>query len=182
MKSRAGWPQAVLALAAVGFLVAMVVTGALPRQRALVEFEAKGVLPMPPERIQRVEIIAAGRRGAFERDGDKAWSREGGGKLDPALAARLSMAVQFMHTAGPVRTMTAEETRGADPTAFGFEKLELAAALYADGQRVLTFQFGRTNPEGFAQYMRLDGKPELYLMSRFVGEEWAAVASGAIAP
>ncbi|MCU0868758.1 MAG: DUF4340 domain-containing protein [Burkholderiales bacterium] len=171
-----------LALVAAGWLVAMVITGALPRQRARVEFEAKGVLAIPPERVQRVEIIAAGRRGAFERDGAKAWSREGGGALDPAIAARLSMAVQFMHTAGPVRTMSAEETRGADPSAFGFETLALAAALYVDGQRVLTFQFGRTNPEGFAQYMRLDGKPELFLMSRFVGEEWAAVAKDAIAP
>jgi hypothetical protein len=172
----------VAALAAFAWLVAMVVSGALPKQRALVEFEANGVLALPPERIERVELIAGGRRGAFERNGERGWSREGGDVLDPALAARLSMAVQFMHTAGPVRTMSAEELRGADTTAFGFETLALAGALYAGGQRVLTFQFGRDNAEGFAQYLRLEGRQELFLMSRFVGEEWRTVADGALAP
>ena len=34
-------------------------------------------------------------------------------------AAKVSLAVQYMHTAGPVRAMTAEEIRGIAPTEFG---------------------------------------------------------------
>ncbi len=53
-----GWLAAVLALLAVGYLVAMVVTGALPRQRQLVEFEARGLMREPPESVVRVEVTS----------------------------------------------------------------------------------------------------------------------------
>jgi len=39
---------------------------------------------------------------------------------------------------------------------------------------VLTVRFGALNPEGFLQYMRIDGDPKVYLMSRFIGAEWTA--------
>ena len=41
-------------------------------------------------------------------------------------------------------------------------------------------RFGDFNPEGYLQYMRIDGDPRLYLMSRFVGGEWSeTMAEGA---
>ena len=39
-------------------------------------------------------------------------------------------------------------------------------------------RFGGRNPDDMLQYMALDGRPEIVLMSRFVGEEWRAVADG----
>ena len=171
------------AVAALGFLIVMVVSGALPKQRALVKFEAKGVMQLAPERIGRAEIIAEGHRSVFIRQGEKAWSPEGGGApLPDALAARLSMAVQFMNTSGPVRVMKPDEYAGVDPAAYGFDRLTLAVALYEGDHRVLAAQFGSLNPEGYLQYMRVEGSADLYLMSRFVGAEWGAVARGEAAP
>ena len=42
-------------------------------------------------------------------------------------------------------------------------------------------RFGARNPEEYLQYMRLDGDARLYLMSRFVGEEWSQAMSAAMA-
>ena len=51
-----GVRTAVTVAAALGYLVAMVVAGALPEQRQLVKFEANGVMKLEPERITRVEL------------------------------------------------------------------------------------------------------------------------------
>ena len=51
----------------------------------------------------------------------------------------------------------------------------------AGGEPVLTARFGEFNPEGYLQYMRIDGNPRLYLMSRFVGGEWSEAMTEAAA-
>ena len=50
----------------------------------------------------------------------------------------------------------------------------LVATLSAAGGPVMTVRFGAHNPDGFLQYMRIDGDPKVYLMSRFIGAEWLA--------
>lgn len=173
---RFAWAGA--SLAAVAFLVVMAVSGALPQQRQLVKFEAKGLMSQAPERITRVEIDKAGKTVAFVRSGGN-WLREGGGPLPQAAADKLSMAVQVMHTSGPVRVMAPEEYRGTDPREFGLAPPQLSIRLYEGNAPALHAAFGNLNPEKFLQYMAVEGRPQLYLMSLFVGEFWAAVAEGA---
>ena len=52
------------------------------------------------------------------------------------------------------------------------------ATLAGAGGQPLTVRFGALNPEGFLQYMRIDGDPKVYLMSRFIGAEWTAAFDG----
>lgn len=169
------------ALAAIAFLVTMVFTGALPQQRQLVRFEAKGVLPLAPERVTRVELIRGADRAVLLRGPSSGWMREGAGALAPPLAAKLSLAVQFMHTAAPVRVMGPDEFRGTDPREFGLDRPAFSIALHAESKRVLLARFGGPNPNQMLQYTVVDGRPELFLMSRFVGQEWLAVAEGVFA-
>ena len=56
----------------------------------------------------------------------------------------------------------------------GLDPPRLSVTLYGGGgEPVLTARFGDFNPDGYLQYMRIDGDPRLYLMSRFVGGEWS---------
>jgi len=169
MKQRAAWIAGLLALA---YLVAMLVTGAMPERRQLVKFEAKGIMQAAPETIDRVEIVQGDRKAAFVRTGEKAWQRQGGAAVNAAGSARLSMAVQMMNTSGPVREIPGEELQGVDAKPFGLEPPHLAAVLYRGSSPVLSVRFGNRNPEGFLQYMAVEGQPQLYLMSGFVGDEW----------
>ena len=83
------------------------------------------------------------------------------------------MAVQMMNTSGPVREMPRRRTeRRRYQAQFGLEPPQIAAILYRGPSRVLSVRFGGRNPEGFMQYMAVEGQPQLYLMSGFVGEEW----------
>lgn len=165
------------AVAALAYLVVMVVAGALPQQRQLVKFEAKGVMKLAPEGIDRVRIDVGPRSASLHREG-AGWVTESGTAVDPALAKRVSMAVQFMNTAGPLRSLDAPELTGSNPREFGLDPPRLRATLSQASDTVLVAVFGARNPDDTAQYMGLDGKPEVYLMSRFVGQEWEAVAAG----
>jgi hypothetical protein len=173
--------RSLLATVALAYLVAMVVSGAMPVQRQLVRFEPKGVLKMAPERIARVEMSRGTQRLTLLRTGDRQWTTVDGTDIGPA-GSRVSMAVQMMNTSGPVREMAGVELVGVDTTPFGLDPPLLAATLYNEaGEPVLSVRFGARNPEEYLQYMRLDGDARLYLMSRFVGEEWSQAMSAAMA-
>ena len=168
---------------AVGYLVVMALTGAQPVQRQLVPFEAKGVLTTPPERIRRVEVSRGAERVAVVRVGERTWATADGAELDGEAAKRISMAVQMMHTSAPVRVIGAEELQGIDPAGFELDAPRVVASLYeAEQVPLLTIRFGGRNPDGFLQYMRMDGDAGVYLMSRFVGEEWVEALERIVRP
>ncbi|HWA11486.1 MAG TPA: hypothetical protein VHA15_00190 [Burkholderiales bacterium] len=162
---------------ALAYLVAMVIAGALPQQKQLVKFEARGLMKPAPESIDRVTIEVGSRSAALKRQGE-GWNVEGGVPVPADLARRVSMAVQFMNTSGPLRTMDAPELTGSNLRDFGLDPPRLRATLYRGNEPVIAPVFGARNPDDTAQYMSLAGKPDIYLMSRFVGQEWEAVALG----
>ena len=171
----------VLAGLALLYLAAMVVSGAMPVQRQLVRFEAKGVLTLPPEEGTRVALSRGTQRVTLLRAGETEWATPGGVNIG-AAGLRVSKAVQIMHNSGPVREIEAPELAGRDAAPFGLDPPRLAVTLSGgDGEPVLAARFGEFNPEGYLQYMRIDGNPRLYLMSRFVGGEWSEVMTEAAA-
>jgi hypothetical protein len=181
LTTRSLW-TAIAAFLALAFLVVMVVTGALPRQQQLVKFKAKGVMQLAPERISTVALRSGERSVVFVRTPDGGWARDGGAPLDPAVAKRLALAVQFMNTSGPVREMEPAEYQKTNPHEFGLDRPQLSIALFEGTRPVLTAHFGGRNPDGYLQYVTVEGRRELFLLSRFVGEEWDAVVKAALPP
>ena len=174
------WMPAVAALA-LTYLVIMLVTGALPERRQLVEFEADGVLRVAPERITRVTVIADGSSTAFVRQ-TTGWTIEGSATATEApLAQSLDRAVKFMHTANPVRVLEPEDLADTGPAEFGLDRPRLSITLEDASGVVLAADFGAENTDGLLQYMRLRDRDRLYLMSGFVGKEWETVANGGAA-
>jgi hypothetical protein len=171
----------VLAALALLYLAAMVVSGAMPVQRQLVRFEAKGVLKLSPDEVTRVELSRGPLRLTLLRTGEAEWATPDGVDIG-AAGSRISKAVQIMHNSGPVREIEAAELSGRDPASFGLDPPRVSVKLYgAGGEPVLTARFGEFNPEGYLQYMRIDENPRLYLMSRFVGGEWSEAMTEAAA-
>jgi hypothetical protein len=175
-KDRLLWNVATIA--AFAYLAAMVISGALPEQRQLVKFEAKGLMTLPPERISRVELVRGGKTAAFVRSGDSGWIRDDKGPLPKGLAEKLSLAVQIMNRSGPVRVMEPAEYHGTDPREFGLDRPRLSITLSEGTVPVLRAHFGGLNPENFLQYMAVEGRQELFLMSLFVGQHWSDIADG----
>jgi hypothetical protein len=170
---RHSWRTVLLALLAVGFLVAMVLTGKLPETRQLVKFEVRGVLAVPPEQVRRVELHVGEHTTTFVRLSDHAWM--GGTGQEPIsgeLQEHLEQAIVFMHTSRPVRVMRRDEYHSTPLHEFGLEQPRCAVVL-SDARRVfLEASFGAYNPQDLLQYMQMRGDSNLYLMSRFVGQAW----------
>ena len=167
-----------LAALALAFLVVMVVNGAQPKQRQRVAFEAKGVLRLEPEGVGKIVLGRAGQQRELLRRANGGWVLTGEAALAPAVATHLDTALKMLHRSAPVREMAAADLAGVDRRPFGLEDPAVVAMLWGPDGHVLTVRFGAHNPEGFLQYMRIEGDPKVYLMSRFIGAEWLAVAQG----
>jgi len=172
-----------VAAPAFAYLIGLVLTGAQPTQRQLVSFEANGVLKSPPERIRRVELSRGDQSAVVQRTGERIWATPQGTELGAEAGKQVSMAVQVMHTSGPVRVISSEELEGVDIAGFELNAPEIVAKLYEAGNEpVLTIRFGARNPDGFLQYMQIEGDRSVYLMSRFVGEGWTASLEQIVRP
>jgi hypothetical protein len=166
---------------ALAFLAAMVLTGAMPEQAQLVKFEAKGLMRAAPEEITRVELSTARNKLSFTRaSSSDPWIRDGNA-LPQIQADDLSMAVQMMNTSAPVKVLSPEELEKIDQMPFGLRTSPLIVSLYRAGTLVIESRFGNLNPEGYLQYVSLAGSPQVFLMSRFVGEQWRRSADASLA-
>lgn len=173
--TRAGLSRTVLpllALLAIAYLVVMVVLGAQPAQRQLVKFEASGVLRMAPQSVLRVTLGRAGRQVVFVRAKGGNWSLEDGAALGQAVPMHIETGLKMLHNSGPVREIEPHELIGIDTRPFLLEDPAIRVEVAGGGGELFTARFGALNPEGFLQYMRLDGHQRIYLMSRFIGAEW----------
>ena len=167
-----------LALLGIAYLVAMIVHGAQPVQRQLVKFEASGLLRMAPQSAERVTLSRAGREMVFIRTKGENWSREDGAARSQAAPTHIETGLKMLHNSGPVREIEPHEMIGIDIGPFLLEDPAIRVEV-AGGGELFTGRFGALNPEGFLQYMRVDGDQRIYLMSRFIGAEWISAFEAA---
>jgi hypothetical protein len=167
------WRTLLLALLAVGFMVAMVLTGKLSETRQLARFEARRMLAVPPQQVRHVALRLGEHTTTFVRRSEHAWVGDTGQEIiSGELQEHLDEAISLLHTSGPVRVLHHDEYRSTPLQEFGLERPRCAVQL-SDGQRVLLeASFGAYNPQDLLQYMQLKGDNNLYLMSRFVGQAW----------
>ena len=163
---------AVAALLAVGVLAAMAVSGRLPENRQLVRFVPAGVMPEAPADIDQVELRAGPALRAFVRAPGGWRAATGDRPLPASLATSLDDSIKFMHVSAPVRVMERAEWAPAGLREFGLDPPRYSATLYRAGRAVIRADFGAPNPQKVLQYVRLEGREQLYLMPRFIGEEW----------
>jgi len=162
----------VSAFLAVGLLVAMVVSGHLRESKQFVKFVPAGVMPESPDEIDRIEVTTSAGRREYVRASD-GWRAGPAGPFAPrSLASHLNDSIKFMHVSAPVRVMERTEWSPLGLREFGLDPPRYTATLYRRGTAVLAAEFGAPNPQKVLQYMKLTGRDQVFLMSRFVGEEW----------
>jgi hypothetical protein len=88
------------------------------------------------------------------------------------------MAVQFMNTSGPVRVLAPSEYQGTNLYEFGLDHPQLSIALFEGSQPAIAANFGGRNPDDFLPTSPWR-KREVFLLSRFVGQEWDTRAAKA---
>lgn len=173
MTPHSPWLAVVLGLLAVTFLVLMASTGKISETRQLARFEAKGVLKVLPDRVQRVAITVGEHTAMFVRHPEHGWRRQGSHiAASTELQEHLTMTVLLMHGSGPIRVMSRTEYADTALQEFGLVQPRYSVVLAETHNTLLEAHFGVFNPQELLQYMRLTGHDEVYLMSRFVGQAW----------
>jgi hypothetical protein len=174
--SRIGWRWAAVAGLAIGFLLAMLLTGRMRESGQYVKFQPAGLAPASAEEIDEVELVVGEHRLRFRRGPGGSWLTGDGVEVPAAARGHLDMSLRFMHATEPVRVMTADEYRGEPLREFGLDPPRYAVSLRRRTEAVLTARFGASNPQAVLQYVQVEGREDLYLLPVFVGREWEQVA------
>jgi hypothetical protein len=160
------------AVLAVAFLVVMAVSGRVRESGQFVRFVAAGVLTESPAEVDRIELTARDRRWVFRREAG-GWRVEAGARAaSRALSTHLDDSIKFMHVSAPVRVMERREWPEQGLREFGLDPPRYRAALFQGPRRLLAADFGSPTPQQVLQYMHLEGREQVYVMSRFIGQEW----------
>jgi hypothetical protein len=171
---------AALALAAsmMALIGALAFTGKPPGGQMLQRFEPHGIVAASPPDILRVEIKLGKERLALRRTAGGSWMLDGPAPQTASseLTSHLETALRFMHVSTPNRTLDTDDYRDAAFADFGLEPPAFAVSLGAADRSVVTADFGALTPAQTSQYVRLVGRPTLYLLPRHVGAEWQLAA------
>ena len=164
-----------LMIAVLGALALTDTERATPREGAPAKFE--GIVTTAPAEITRIELASGIERYSFRRGDGGSWSldRAGGDGSPSVVASHLDAALRFLHVSTPARILGPADYQGHSLAEFGLDPpayvVSLGVADHAD-----VVDFGALSPAGTSQYVRLLGRPTVYLLPRHVGEEWQVAA------
>jgi hypothetical protein len=80
--------------------------------------------------------------------------------------------VKFVHMPTPVRVMERAEWASVGLREFGFDPPLTLRPSLAETLSYSGAEFGAPNAQKVLQHMKLQRRAQVYLMARFVGEEW----------
>lgn len=155
----------------VGLLGSIAFTGRWPADAPRTHMEAGGILSLPIERVVRIEFSADGQPAVFSRNPPEGWLFNGTA-IAPAVAGHIDAAVRLLTVAAPRRVLAAGEFSTDQLAEYGLDPPRFVLAITDGGGDATRVSFGEMTPAQNAQYVRIGGRPELYLVPRDVGEEW----------
>jgi hypothetical protein len=164
-----------------GLIGAIALTGRWPVDAPRTHLETGGILPLPVERVARVEIVADGQHIRLGRGSDGGWLVNDA-PASPMVGDHIAAALRILAVSAPRRVLAAGDYSAAQLAAFGLDPPRLEVAVAAADGRAAPIVFGEATPAENAQYVRIVGRPELYLLPRIAGEEWRLVRDMAMRP
>ncbi|WP_027575654.1 DUF4340 domain-containing protein [Bradyrhizobium sp. WSM1743] len=161
----AGWCLAAL-------LAVLIISGQWPELRSKVAFVPKGLVTIASADARRVEIRSGSDSVVLVRKGGE-WTIEGlGGAVPAELKSHLETALRLVIVSEPAREIPASELTASSFAAFGLDPPATVAVIETAGGSATSVNVGTLNPASTSHYVRIAGRPAVYLMSRHVGDEW----------
>jgi len=164
-----------LGILAAGTMAALIgviaVNGRWPVDAPRTRLEPGGIVSVPPERIVLAEFLAGGQQDLFRRDTRAGWLANGA-PAGPAVTNHIDTAIRLLTNSAPRRVLSASEYAPDQLVEYGLDPPRFMLALSELGGDVIRLGFGEATPAQNAEYVRIIGRPEVYLLPRDVGEEW----------
>jgi Domain of unknown function (DUF4340) len=154
-----------------GLLGVIAVTGRWPTDAPRTHLETGGVLSSSVDRITRIEFSAGEHRAVFIREPQGGWGADRV-PVRRAAAGHIDIAVRLLTISAPSRVLSAREYSPDQLAEYGLDPPRFILAVTEAGGNIARVAFGADTPAQNMQYVRVLGRPELYLLPRDVGEEW----------
>lgn len=164
--ARAGWIAPIGAAMVLILIGVLAVTGRWPGHTAITAFKPNGIVKVNTAQVTAIEVTDAAGTILFHRD-DSGW-RSGG---RPAVGGHVDMALHFLEVSSPLRTLPPADATSLSQ--FGLDPPQRTVVLTSHSAELARVGFGASNPADTSQYVQLAASPNVFLMSRHVGEEWA---------
>jgi len=162
----------ILAAGTMAVLIGVIaVTGRWPVDAPRTRLEPGGILSISPERIALAEFSNGGQQDLFRRDTREGWLANGA-PTGPAVTNHIDTALRLLTNSAPRRVLSASEYGPHRLAEYGLDPPRFVLALSEPDGHVTRLGFGEATPAQNAQYVRIIGRPEVYLLPRDVGEEW----------
>lgn len=159
----------------VALLLALAFSGRWPGVHGKLSSAPKGLLAVAPNEVEHI-AIRSGSESVTMRRQPGGWTIDGtDGAMPSELGAHIDTALRFLKVSEPSREIAAGELAAESFAAFGLDPPSEVAVLEARSAVVATVNFGSANPAGTSHYVRLGGAPTVYLMPRYMTEEWRLV-------
>lgn len=174
MTTVARWKVPLALTVLMGLLLALTFSGQWPDLHSK-PASSKGLLAIAPNQIERIDIRSGAATVAMRRQAG-GWIIEGlDGGLPAELVSHIDTALRFLKVSEPSREISADELAAESFAAFGLDPPSEIAVLKTSSAVLTTVNFGTANPAGTSHYVRLGGAPTVYLMPRYMAEEWRLV-------
>ncbi|QOZ65899.1 DUF4340 domain-containing protein [Bradyrhizobium arachidis] len=166
------WLMPLLAVCLLALLGVLIVSGRWPELRSKVAFAPKGLVTIAPADARRVEI-RSGRGSVVLLRKAGEWMIEGmDGAVPAELGSHLETALRLVAVSEPAREIPAAELAVEKFAAFGLDPPATVAVIETADGSTISVNLGALNPASTSHYVRIAGRPAVYLMPRHFGEEW----------
>jgi hypothetical protein len=168
----AGITGAVVMIALIG---AISLTGRWPTGGALKPPEVRGILAAPADQVARIQVSVGEKDLVFRHRPEGGWLVNGA-ETEKAVSGHIDTALRMLNVSNPTRVLRPGDYTSAQVADFGLDPPRLLVSVLANTGKTSSITFGEATPGQNAQYVRVIGQPNLYLLSRYVGVEWELAA------
>jgi hypothetical protein len=159
------------AVVMIGVIAALSLTGRWPRSSSLEQVTGNGILSLSADEVARIAVTAGNQTIVFKHPSTNRWL-VGDAEIAPAVWAHVAEAIHFLNVSTPRRVLEPGEYDAKKIAEFGLDRPRILVSLVAEDGKASNVAFGEPTPAENSQYVRVLGRPKVYLLSHYVGVEW----------
>jgi Domain of unknown function (DUF4340) len=160
------------AIAMIALIGAISLTGRWPTGEIILpDPEVRGILAVPANQVAHVQVSIGEKDLVFRHRSEGGWLVNGL-ETEKAVSDHIDAAVRLLNVSSPPRVLKPGDYSAAQVADFGLDPPHLLVSVVGNTGKTSSVTFGEPTPAQNAQYVRVIGQPNIYLLPRYVGVEW----------